>query len=74
MSVWLFAHLSARMEQLGSHWTDFYEIWYLRIFKKIVKKIKVLLKSDKNNGYFIWRPIYIYDYISKFILEWEIFH
>jgi hypothetical protein len=23
---------SARMEQLGSHWTDIYEIWYLIIF------------------------------------------
>jgi len=23
---------SLRMEQLGSHWTDFYEILYLRIF------------------------------------------
>jgi hypothetical protein len=21
-----------RMEQLGSHWTDFHEIWYLRVF------------------------------------------
>ena len=26
--------LSVRMEQLGSPWTDFHEIWYLRIFKK----------------------------------------
>jgi len=25
---------SVRMEQLGSHWTDFHEIWYL-IFSKI---------------------------------------
>jgi len=23
---------SVRMEQLGFHWTDFYEIWYLSIF------------------------------------------
>jgi hypothetical protein len=23
---------SARMEQLGSNWTDFYEIWYLGVF------------------------------------------
>jgi len=26
---------SVRMEQLGSHWMDFHEIWYLSIFKKI---------------------------------------
>jgi hypothetical protein len=23
----------ARVEQLGSHWTDFHEIWYLSIFR-----------------------------------------
>ena len=27
-------------------------------FKKSVGEIQVSLKSDKNNGYFIWRPIY----------------
>jgi len=26
---------SVRMEQLGSHWTDFHEIWYLSIFSKV---------------------------------------
>jgi hypothetical protein len=39
------------MEQLASRWTDFYEIQYLNIFGKPVEKIKVELKSDKNNGY-----------------------
>jgi hypothetical protein len=43
-------------EQLGSHWTDFHEIWCLSIFfQKSVKKIKVSLKSEKNTGYFQWR-------------------
>jgi len=42
--------LSVRMEQLSSHWTDFHEIWYLRIFRKYVEKIQVLFKSDKKNG------------------------
>jgi hypothetical protein len=51
------------MEQLGSHWTDVHEILYLSIFRKSVEKIQVSLKYDKNNGLFIWRPIYIY-YIS----------
>jgi len=27
---------SVRMEQLGSHWTDFNKIWYLTIFLKSV--------------------------------------
>jgi hypothetical protein len=43
---------SIRMEQLGSLWTDFREILYLRIFRKSVPKIQISLKSDKNNGYF----------------------
>jgi hypothetical protein len=55
---------SVRMKQLGSHWTDFNEIWNLKIFRKSVQKIQVSLKSDKTEGYFTWRPIYICDHIS----------
>jgi hypothetical protein len=55
---------SVRMKQLNSHWTDFHEIWYLHIFRKPVEKIQGSLKSNKNNGYFTWRPIYIFDHIS----------
>ena len=57
-------HLSVRMEQLGSHWTDFHEILYLRIFRKSVEKIQVSLKSDKNKGYFTRRPLYVFYHIS----------
>jgi len=32
------------------------------IFQKSVKKIHVSLKSDKNNGHFTWRPIYVFDH------------
>jgi hypothetical protein len=39
-------------------------IWNFDIFRKSVEKIKVLLKSDKNNAYFTWRPMYMYDNIS----------
>jgi len=53
-----------RKEQLGSHWTDFQEIWYLTIVRKFVEKIQVSLKSEKNKGYFTWRPTHIYDTIS----------
>jgi hypothetical protein len=42
---------SVRMEQLGSHWTDCHEIWYLSVFRKSVNRIKVLLKYDKIKGY-----------------------
>jgi len=44
--------VSVRMEQFVSNWTDFQEIWYLRIFRKSVEKIQFSLKSDKNNGHF----------------------
>jgi hypothetical protein len=64
---------SSRKEELGSHWTDFHEIWYLRIFRKCIKKIQVSLTSDKNSGYFTWRLIYVCDHISYFFLEWEMF-
>ena len=35
MSFFIFVRPSVRMEQLGSHWTNFHEIWYLNIFNKI---------------------------------------
>jgi hypothetical protein len=59
----LFVCPSIRMMQLGSRWTDFHEIWYLNINRKSVDKIQASLKSDKNNGHFTWRPMYIYDSI-----------
>jgi hypothetical protein len=63
---------SVRMKQLGSHWTDFHEIWYSGIFRKSVEKIQVSLKSDGKNRYFTWGPIYIC-YLAHFFLEWEMF-
>jgi hypothetical protein len=48
--------LSVRMEQIRSHWTDFHEIWHLCILRKSAEKIQVSIKSDSNNGYFIWIP------------------
>jgi len=62
------------MEQLGSDWTDFHEIWYLRSFRKSVQKIEVSLRSDKNKGHFKWRPIHIFfPYLAHFFLQWEMF-
>jgi len=37
----LSACLSVRMEQLGSLWTNFHKISYLKIFRKSVEKIQV---------------------------------
>jgi len=62
------------MEQIGSHWTDCHEIWYLRLYRKSAEKIQVLLKSDKNNGYFTWRPTnFFISYHAQLFLEWEMF-
>jgi len=52
---------SVRLEQLGFRWTDFHEILYLNNFRKSVKKIQIPLKPDKYNGYFAWKPIYIFN-------------
>ena len=57
---------TVRMEQLGSHWTDYLEIGCLNIFSKSVEKILVLLKSDQNKGYFTWKHLLIYDDISLY--------
>jgi len=43
---------------------DFHEILYLSSFRKSADKIKASLKSDNNNGYFTWIPLYNFDYIS----------
>jgi len=43
---------------------NFHEIWYLSTFRKSVQIVQTLLQSDKNNGYFTWRPTYSYDNTS----------
>jgi len=62
---------STSMEQLGSHWTDFHEVWYLSIFRKFVDEIAVSLKSVKNNWYFTGRSIHVYN-TGLFISPWNI--
>ena len=56
--------LTVHMEQLVSHWMDFDQILYLKIFLTSVEKIQVSLKYDKNNGYFVRIPLYICDKTS----------
>jgi hypothetical protein len=51
-------------KQLCSHWTNLYEIWCLSIFRKSVEKIQDSLKSGKNNRYFTWRIMHIFNHIS----------
>jgi len=68
--------MSVRLEELGSHRTDFREIWNLNIFFwKFLQRIQFSLKSDKINRHFAWRPINIYDrsYLAHFLWEWKMF-
>ena len=44
---------SDRTEQHGCHWTDIHEILHFGYFSKkknLLRKFRLLLKSDKNNG------------------------
>jgi hypothetical protein len=52
MSVRLSTRSSFRVKQLGAHWTDFHEFYYLNISRKYVEKIQTLFISDVNNGCF----------------------
>jgi hypothetical protein len=51
----------------------FMKLQYWNMFWKSAQKIKVSLKLGKNNGYFTWRPIYIFYHLTQFFLEWEMF-
>jgi hypothetical protein len=42
--------MKVRVEQLGSHYMDFHEIWYLSIFRKTVPKIQVSLIRTRVTG------------------------
>jgi hypothetical protein len=50
---------SFHTEQLEFHSTDFDKTWYLNIFSKICRENKILLKSDKNNGHFIYSRFHV---------------
>jgi hypothetical protein len=54
--------------QLGSHLMDFNEILYLSVSWKSAKNIRVLLQSDKNNGY-LCEDLHIFMIISCWILR-----
>jgi hypothetical protein len=52
--------LSSRLSPHGRNrfpLTDFYEIWYLMIFRISVEKIRVCLNSDRNEGYYTRRHV-----------------
>jgi hypothetical protein len=52
-NICLSVPLSIRIEKFVCDGTDFREAWYFRIFRKIVEKMQVSLKSEKNNECFM---------------------
>jgi hypothetical protein len=42
--------MSVRMEQLSSQWTDFYEIWYLSIFRQSCENIHFFQNPTRIMG------------------------
>ena len=62
-------HGTTRLLLDGFSWNLIYEC-----FTKIFEESSSLIKSDKHNGSFTWKPMYTYDqYLSEFVLEWKNF-
>jgi hypothetical protein len=51
-------HETTRLPLDGFLWSFIFEY-----FSEICQRIQVSSKSDKNDGYFTWRPTYIFDHI-----------
>jgi len=67
ISVVMSVRPSVRMEQLGSQSKEFYDSWYLNIFRTSVRENQVQCNSDMKHGSLIrWLvDIYIYIYIFR---------
>jgi hypothetical protein len=67
ISIIMFVRLSlcpiVRTEHLLSHWTVFHEILHY----SIAEKIKILTKSEKSKGQFMWRWLFIFFIITRHV-------
>jgi len=68
MSFYLFSrpHGTTRLPLDGFSWNCF------EYFRKSVESVQVLLKSGKNNGYYMKTNVHFWLYLARFFLEWEI--
>ena len=64
--------LSIRTEQLGSHWTDFHEISYLRIFRKICRENSSLIEIWQERVLYVETYVHLWQYLAEFFLERDI--
>ena len=59
---------SLRMEQLGSHWTDFHEVLVSEYFSENSREKNQILKSDRNNSGTLHEDRYTCFTISRSVL------
>ena len=65
---------SVRIEQLGSSWTDFYEIWYFSIFLNICSQNSSFIKIWREKRVLYMRTCeHFSSYPAQFFWEWEMF-
>jgi hypothetical protein len=69
--VCLSACLPVIVKRLGSHWTNFNEIWYFSIFRKSVEEIQVSLYLTRITGD-LQKRVFTFLYLADF-LAWELF-
>jgi hypothetical protein len=65
---------SVRVEQLGCHWKDFYEIWYISIFSKIYRKYSRFIKIwQEQQALYMKTNICLCLCLPRLFLKWEMF-
>ena len=64
---------SVRMEQLGSHWKKFREIW-CEYFSKICRENSNFIKIwQEKRTLYLKTNTHLWSYLAQFFFEWEIF-
>ena len=70
---WASSCLFVPLEHLGSHWTDFYDVWYLNIFEKSLRESSsFIIIWQKYQVLYVKTYVHLW-YLGEFLLEWEIF-
>ena len=67
--------LSVRMEQLGSHWTDNHDIWYLwpSIENIYAENSSFVTIREEYRVLDMAAFVHLWQHLAEFFLEWEIF-
>jgi len=73
LSVRLSGCPSVSMEKLGSHWTDFHEIWYLSIFRKCQENLIFINIRQESQVLYTNTSVHLWAHVAWFFLEWEMF-